>query len=162
MTFRRFTPIDEIRFAPPERIDEPETRTIAGARYEWITEREGRPQGLWYAWRRVSAPPRGAPRPAASRMPRAAAPARPREHRSRSHAHRGPPSDDDPHDDDPPAGLSQPARAEVAGSGHSDLTIVWCEAMARFETVDEFLELADLALRRTEWLLEVGWGRRGA
>jgi hypothetical protein len=98
----------------------------------------------------------------APRMTGRAAPARcssrPREQQSRAHSRRGPPGDDDP-SIDPPAGSPQSDRADVTCSGDSDLNVVWRDAMARFETVDEYLALADLALRRTEWLIEIGWGR---
>ena len=96
-----------------------------------------------------------APQPA-----RDAGSSRPRERRSSGRTRRrGPPTADEPSDD--PPRLEPLGQAEV-GSGDTGLNIVWGEAMARLETVDEFLELANVALRRTEWLLEIGWGRRAA
>ena len=95
-----------------------------------------------------------APQPA-----RDAGSSRPREHRSPgSTRRRGPPTADDPSDDPPrPEPLG---RAEVVGSGDADLNAVWGEAMARFETRSTSSSSQRMfALRRIEWLLEIGWGR---
>ena len=90
------------------------------------------------------------PRPARRRQPAC----RPRERRSTHRPRaRAPGGDDDPlPSDDNPPGPEPRGQAEVAGSGDTDLNVVWREAMARFEMVAEYRMLAELCLIRADWL----------
>ena len=102
-----------------------------------------------------------AARAALARVARPAAPAearpreqrngRPREHRgSRSRVTRaGPKGDDDPGPDLDP--LPWPRR--------SDVDRVFLDALARFETLREFDELAVRCLRKASFLFAIGWPR---
>ena len=114
MSFRPLTPIEEIMLAPPERLDQPTTRIIAGERHEWVTNANDG-GGMWYFWRRLSTQQPRAMRASSSNTSTVDR-ARPRERRSTRRAatkSRGP---DDSPGDRPPDG-SPPSVGRVAGSG---------------------------------------------
>jgi hypothetical protein len=103
---------------------------------------EVRPSAHRGLWRLVPDTPHV--RPVSNRRPVERSTSRPREHRSgRGHPRRGPPSGDDS-DPEPP---------------QTDVDVVFLDALARFETLREFEDLAIRCIRKAAFLISIRWPR---